>query len=1493
MTAGLDRGTAAEFLTALEDLELPLLQWGITEGALTKDEVLGAIEVVAARIAPDSVFADPEEILEQLKDRALLVRVPGSSPPRFRTRMAETMRSTVHLRQSWPPRPLQAPTPRRWLDDRRLVADYRLHVAPRRYPRREVPTDAALADLRQIKCWGELQHDVASAQLRRHHDLARFQVDATRSIFESISADLGRGVIVGAGTGSGKTLAFYLPAMAAMAQHAIPQVYRIHTVALYPRNELLRDQMKEAVGAALAVAPAMIGHRSKRRALRIGALYGSTPTHSKDWRLTGDGSRPAEWKHVAGGLVCPFFTCPVSGCDKGDLVWTDADRGEGSERLKCGRGHVIDDGLVALTRKSMVDKAPDLLFTTTEMLSKKASDPGLGTLLGWYSGTSPRVVLLDEVHTYAGVHGAQVALLLRRWRHAMSAPATFVGLSATLRDAGRFFAQLVGLPESAVEHIEPSQSSMQEEGREYSIALRGDPISGTSLLSTTIQAAMLYGRVLDPDTTRDRFLHGSSGFIFTDDLDVTNRLYDDLRDAEGGQDRRGRPRRGRPVLAALRSPSGADHHDRYRDGQSWDFVEKMGRKLHPDLSGDALRIGRTSSQDAGVDTDADLIVSSPSLEVGVNDPRVGLVIQHKAPHDAAAFIQRRGRAGRERSMRPITVVILSDYGRDRLAYQAYESLFLPEVPARSLPVGNRYVLKIQAAQALLDWCGIRLRGQGCTTDPRELLTAKQPVVTRLAGDRQHLANLLLRVLQDPDTQRDLARHVGRALRLGSDEVSALLWEHPRSLLLGVVPTALRRMRANWEHVRPDPGAYPEQMLPEYITTSLFNPLNVPETRLALPFDPKPEVMPVARALREAVPGRVSRRFGHRNDEDRTWIDLPEPHANGMLELARFVSHGERQGEWRPHGLAPVQVIRPVELRLQAPPKEVATYSQGVPRWGTEIVLPDGALSPAIVPQGAPWTRHVDSVDFASHAGGNPLEVRRMTTGADCQTGYTGNRANANTSVQYTIDHVPAAMGFTLEVDAMRVRLTDLDLSDPSIAAHLASPAWRSLAFMTAVAEDPALDDVANVFQRDWLARVYLTSFAIAAFTDARPAEQIRLALVGGSWRDDLPRVLQALYRDTSGSTTAVTDSLIAGLTDLSQRSDVLDCLNRCALILTQPDVGERTASMAQRAHRDTLAAGVLAAVLRACPDSQENDLILDIVPADRPGDPATLWLSETAIGGLGIIERLMRYYAEDPRRFWGLVENVLGASDFEYVDGTITRLLRNVISSPEGPAARAIGRLRNPASASAASEALQSLRSIWADIDGYPRHTAVAALTIRLLRPGTSPATDAAALAVVDAWRGLEERLGFEVEASVIAYAIAKGHIPMPEGQQLNADQAFSMLWPRGRQARTQQLRHYQPYAPSTVIDRLLAEAAHDERLPSIDVTTSDWIERYCTALAGTGTVELTAPVHDKSALALAVRQIPALHVDRDVLRVYGVIRKYTLSDGLVRARVEMREGLV
>jgi ATP-dependent helicase Lhr and Lhr-like helicase len=1499
MTLGIDRELAGYLLSSLEDLELPLLAWGVTDGALSEDEVLEAIDGAVADSPGAAGSAAARDIRDFLQDRALLFRVPGSTPPRYRTRLAETLRLTVQLRQLFPPRGSSGgPRPDWWQSGRRLIADYRLHSAIRKYPRWDIPAADALAAFAHARGWGQLQEAVTSAQIGSR-SLAQFQVDATLSIFSSLMGRQSRGVIIGAGTSSGKTLAFYLPAFAAIAENARAEIAHVHTLAIYPRRELLRDQLRDAMLSARRIENVL--RQDGRRPVRIGALYADTPTSSGALDQRGKASLRG-WIRRHDGFICPYLTCPhCAAGDAGELLWPDEDRKSGSERLTCLKCHTsLPDGCIALTRPSMQARPPDLLFTTTEMLNRNSANAGLGRLMGWTGENPPSLVLLDEVHTYSGLHGAQVALLLRRWRHAAKKPATIVGLSATLRDAERFFSELTGLSPSQVDYITPAAECMKEEGREYAIALRADPVAGASLLSASIQAAMLFGRTLDPPGKP--FLFGTTGFLFTDDLDVTNRFYDDLRDAEGGQSRSGQPGR-KPVLADLRSPDLPQQADRYRDGQSWDLVNKIGRYLAPDLHAGELRIGRTSSQDSGVDPDADLVVATASLEVGFNDPRVGLVLQHKAPHDIAGFIQRRGRAGRTRGTRPVTVIMLSDYGRDRLAYQGYEGLFAPELTTRRLPVTNRYVLKIHAAQALLDWLGRDIRRTHRSADPRRLLTAPAGSGSRREDNdpRRWLADRLHELFTSRSTQDDLARYLQAALQVSADEAQALLWEQPRSLLLAVAPTALRRLSSNWRPIRNDPGATSGAMLPEFVTRALFDPLNVPELEFDLPFDTGEEVerLPISRALREAVPGRVSRRYGYKRDEHRAWIPLPDV-SHQTIELDdRLILGARLAGRWHPYGHNEdgIDVLRPYRIRLEAPPPDVSDSSQGSPRWGTQIVVPEERpLSDADVPDPSPWRSRIISVGFASHAAGNPIEVRRMTTGADCDTVF--KQRSERRTVRYTLDGRPAALGFDLDVDAMRVEIEPLDMSSPSVRRYLSSPPWRWQAFFRTVTADPNLSEVANTFQRDWLALIYITAFSLAGLSGRSPSD-VRAVLADGSWRADLQEVLRVLYRDGAqapGQGSGSADRLVARLTDLSNNSAVVAALDRAGQLLVAPDIADRTADLAGRAYHDTLAAAILAVALRACPDAQDDDLIVDVIPKGDSADRETIWLSETSIGGLGIIEHLIRYYVEDPRRFWTLVAGAQQPNEYEHTDRALSRLLRHVVQeAPQGSAAVAMAELRRAHSAADADRALSNLRTAWGELDGFPRHGAVAALATRVMRPGSSTETDAMSLGLIDEWTALEQQLGFEIDARVIAYATGSGRLQVGAGQPLSADQAFSMLWPRGAQARNHHLQHYQPYAAATrpiVLDRLLLEAAYDEQVPQIQVTEPGWEQHYQEAIAQAGAVDLVCPATERQSLSAALARIPALPVDRDVLRVYGDVSGVARYGPEFRARAELREAL-
>ncbi|MGY1680619.1 protein DpdJ [Geodermatophilus sp. SYSU D01176] len=1455
--------STGDLLSRLEDLERPLLEWGVVDGFLDHADVEQAIDdqrlIDAGRTTGSLPSGD--EYLQHLLDTGLLHKLPDSIP-RYRTRLSETLRLLRTLRQLWPP---NTPTAAGWWrNSSTLVADYRLRVAPRRYPRRSVTAADAISELAGASYWSPLHADVLT-RLVGGSLLANFQVHAASSILSALAGSTMSARIITAGTGSGKTLAFYLPALLDIAATADAARTGPHTLALYPRNELLRDQARESLRTVQELGPL---HGPGSRSARIALLYGDTPWDA-DLQV---GKGRTKWNRHGQGWACPYFGCPTDDC-RGTLVWSDEDRGAGLERLVCSAcNYATNPGTVALTRDSMIARPPDILFSSTEMLSQQSTSAGLGRLLGWKGANGTRLVLLDEVHTYSGAHGAQVGLMLRRWRYANrqwgSKAPVMVGLSATLRDAGDFFSTLTGTERSNVEIIAPAPDDMLPTSREYGIVLRGDPVSGASLLSTTIQTIMLLGRTLD--TTPGTY--GSVTFAFTDNLDVINRLYDNLRDAEGILPN-GRARGA--ILANLRSPQEPQAADRYLEGQSWDLPARLQRMDR------ALRVARTSSQDVGTDSNADVITATSSLEVGFNDPRVGAVIQHKAPRDLASFLQRRGRAGRRLEMRPITAVVLSDYGRDRIAYQTYEKLLDPEIDARSLPINNRYIIKMQAAHGLLDWLARK-----STADVRAILSPPRPGWSD--PKTSQVLTLLREVIGNAERQQDLAEYLRRSLTLSSDEVQAALWEEPRSLLLSVVPTALRRLEAAWRTLPgdADPGAQERTPLPEFMTTPLFASLNTPDVRFELPagFADQQATMPIAQALRDAVPGRVSRRFGYANAQARTWLPVPPPGQD--LELQDIVARGHGLGTWTTADGQNYEVVRPLALRLASPPANVGDTSNAMPLWRSTFEYDLVSLRHVDVPTPSAWADLVDTCAFALHVAGGPLTVRRMTIGSDGEL-LLQNGTSTPLHVRYTHNGQAAALGFELDVDAMILtgRLAPADRS--FLRPFATTPQWRTLAFRRRVLEDPRLDDIANVFQRQWLAEIYLHAF-IAQGLAGQNLTEIPANLAAGRWADDLAQFLAIAYRadpnGVAGQSRTITD-----LTALSADTSVRAVLEEHGDLLVTPNLYGYTSDLLERVFLDTLANAVLTATEETLPDAQETDLAVD-VEFDLETRRYRVIVSETSIGGLGLIEGLHRDYTQDPRRFWDAVARACAPTEAEDVDKAMQDVLVDVLN-PAHRLAQSVAAFRNATGIAAMDGALDSLLTAWTESDGPPGHLLVSTFAARLLRPGSTPTIDHLVANLATAWTQQEARIGVEIDARTLLFHADQGHLGFSLAP-LTSDAAFSLLWLRGPQARVQRLEHWHPYRDNVVIERLALESVIRDRTTAVDVTRPHWLEDYIKAIESDGRVVLTAPYPQRAVLAESIRQATVTAAERNGLRVYGRITGILQRHGTLQANFSLAEEL-
>lgn len=1278
--------TVRALLDKLEHIEARLLTWGIVDGAFTPEELQREAELV---LAADGGDYDPYDLLDVLRDRGLLFRFSTQGRDVWRTRMGETVRLLVRLRQLFPSRPWQtAPT---------LVSDFRFTLRPRAYPARDICADHSLFQIEQGLDLPQITRRCLDALLRRgtpqELKLARFQVDSAKSLLRDVvgTQPATRGLVVGAGTGTGKTLAFYLPALAHLAHLVDAGPCWTKALAIYPRQELLKDQFQEAFELCRTLDPVLAG--AGRRSLSIGAFFNLTPFAPTEEALS---SQRDLWRRVADGWRCPLLTC--SGCGA-ELIWPHAEVRAGRESLLCPTCNTRVSGeLVRLTRQSIQRNPPDILFTTTETLNRRMSDMWTRHVFGVGTIRPPRLVLLDEIHTYGGTTGAQAALLLRRWRAMIGDVGAntegqrrhkihFTGLSATLPDAAEFFASLIGVPVPNVEEITPPTDSGEggvlNEGMEYQLALRGDPVSATSLLSTTIQTTMLLQRMLDPpqvviDAGRgcdSRGLYGRRTFVFTDDLDVNNRLFHNLLDAEARDSFGNCLPPPREPLARLRVADGPDANQRSLLGQAWRAAAAIGDRLTQ-----SLRVGRVSSQDRGIDADLDVAVATASLEVGFNDPDVGAVIQHKAPRDMASFLQRKGRAGRHRQMRPWTVVVLSDYGRDREAFQNYDQLFAAIAQPQRLPVGNRYVLKMQAVFALIDYLSRGTPAHLGKVEVRKCVAreAESDIEVRW---QTWLTERLRTLLEDEIEREQFTSFLRTSLAVDRATVEALLWDQPRALMTAVIPTVLRRLERHWLRVSVGGDADRETSaadypLPEFIPSNLFSDLQLPEVVIeARRYHAQDEAsrgqdallhdehcMPVGQALRVFPPGRVSRRFGTRHARVNHWFPVAVQSQPQVVQVRDYCASWDDLGEFQAysdHGeVSAVHVLRPWRVRVERAPANVLPTSNSFARWCSQFTA--SAEGVVIHTPESIWADLVPQARFIAHRHGAFTRVRRFAVGADANV-RTRDGTDHDSMITFVdgVDAQPGGVGFVEEVDGICFEVSapsDLAAcllrdSDPETNERLRGlrVAFFHHRLLTDTSEALA---ALNVFRRGWLYQVYLSALVLSAArcgTSIEQASQRFHSLTPDEFAAHMNEVLDVILQalptaedqnsnggeeyelsddrasDDGASTTKSDACDIGSVDDTSRRQRIHDELR---IVFRDAAVQRRLGELAgalwdscaglpewsewlTRRYFSTIGHALLSACRALAPDAAESDLLLDI----NSGPPAPDAVLERSVDG--------------------------------------------------------------------------------------------------------------------------------------------------------------------------------------------------------------------------------------------------------------------------------------
>ncbi|ALO34574.1 hypothetical protein CMT41_07485 [Colwellia sp. MT41] len=1434
-------------LDLIEEKEIKLLTWGDTSFYFNKSEI---IELIKLKIS-----SDWEDVFEELCDQSLIVEVKSSyTVDCYRSRMAEAIYLYSNLRQWFHGQDLR--------NAKTLVSDFRFIRRPRQYPNRNISSSIAISQLKEeLKLSNEYSKVMFSllGEGSSSFNLSGFQIRATERILEKYSHHLSTpklnqstGTIVCSGTGSGKTLAFYLPALTQLSQNICSdQSNRVQILAIYPRKELLKDQFNETFKQARLLDDYLLSNN--KRKIKIGTFFGDTL----------DGEYLNE-KIKFSAIEFELLKCKCSG----KLKWLEEDVKLKKEILTCSRcGNKINEDEVGLTRQS---PAPDILFTTTEMLNQHLANSKYNHLFGVDTNNPIPLVLLDEVHTYEGTTGAQTSYLLKRWMKRSENKPHFVGLSATLSDAVGFFGSLTGTAKHNIELIEPLSSEMIEEGAEYLLALRGDPVSQSALLSTTIQTAMLTRRMLDSNNKEpvSKGTFGTKTFVFTDDLDVNNRLFEMIADAEGWSHAFKKLTPEAEPLAFLRSEKHPDYHTNKEQiqllGQDWSNCEYIGHSTEED---DRADVGRTSSQDSGVSETAEIIVATASLEVGYNDSKVGAVIQHKAPRGVASYLQRKGRAGRSRGMRPWMITVLSDYGRDRIAFHRYENLVDPEIKVNKLPVGNSHIQKMQASLATLEWLGKEigygsiwyyLRNPNKHSNNKKYLTKLEKIINAL--------------LDDSGKKTSLTAYLVSSLGINRLEVEKLCWQPPRSLLMDFLPSLLQKLRTNWsingqEWLGVQSKGSP---MPEFIPATLFSELILPSLDISLLRGNKSDRtqewqnMGFFQGLKEYAPGRISKRFTLNNRYETDWLvpESFEPTAGDDEEIGfevddAFGLNRDFLKEIVSMSGEPIKIYQPRQIltkRLEL--KNVTETSNAFLNWESlfEIDEDKQQLTP---PVNCDWKGYLSNVCFFEHKHMQPVEVTRYTTGSNAQIKFK-TKETSNIKFNWQEQGCFVGIGTIQFVDGMRWRFNFSDEQLLSLGSNEKVESSLRLSFVQDSFSNSSIFN--NTFQANWIFECVTTTVMFIS-TQKNLSLQDSIKYMRSKEGRELLNVipLELFQLNVLSEDEDEEQALQSELISFLSNDLIIDEISGLLTPLYAELSGEFYISWLRILMSNTLSGGINQLVSTVLPDVGDNDLNVDPVWV---GDELTIWLTENESGGVGIINRFENVYSNDPLNILNHFSRSFQAGDYEHVDFDIHQLLSKLECDENLESS--FKTHRESQNFSARVEANTTINDNLRKMGIILSHSFNSILHTRILKAGSSKETDRDLKNWMDRWKAIENELKIEIPLNIASFLIAK-EITSDTNVTINKlkDKVIGQLWPRGNVIRQSSTQFYNRFmSGNNRTERLIVEQMISDNGEIINYG-DNWVIELQKGIITKGIVKFVIPPEHISKLNQIILKINTIQIDQ------------------------------
>jgi len=430
-------------------------------------------------------------------------------------------------------------------------------------------------------------------------------------------------------------------------------------ICIYSMKAFMMDHFRRFIRDILFINQNLPGNL---RPITIGILDGDTPDTVRSQneiinRLT----------ELIGSRNCPIC---------GSAITQITNR----NNIRCLQGHNF--AIIRLDRESIKQMPPDILFITPDMLNLILMLPHYRRL--FVSGGSPLAVVIDEPHTYIGVFGSNVSSLIRELIHLIETTGgirpIILASSATVPYPEEFLSKLFISNRNRIKIIQPTGSSQQITTNKGIIAFL--PNSGYKYVNAIIEIPVVIASVLDP---RDRRI-----LVFVDSVEEAESLCYRIRDNISRPD-------GFPRDYCNQNTIRLFANDVFLQRDCNRYNNRFARvaAIHARLNEEDRRRIIDDFNNGRIN----ILISTSTLEVGVDLNNVNVVVLGSLPPTPVSFEQRIGRAGRGGTDALIVVVgnenrgvdtfYLTDFNRFQAYLQARRTYRLPLNPANPYIIRSR------------------------------------------------------------------------------------------------------------------------------------------------------------------------------------------------------------------------------------------------------------------------------------------------------------------------------------------------------------------------------------------------------------------------------------------------------------------------------------------------------------------------------------------------------------------------------------------------------------------------------------------------------------------------------------------------------------------------------------------------------------------------------------------------------------------------------------